>query len=94
MYIHTIRQVAEKHEYNKDLHLVFVDFKQTYNLISRKELWKTMKIFGIPQKYLTLVKICNSNTNLKVHSGKKCQQNLKYRLFFARTMHYHQCYLT
>jgi len=27
-YIHTIRQIVEKHyEYNKDLHLVFVDFK-------------------------------------------------------------------
>lgn len=45
--IHTIKQVAEKHyEYNKDLLLVFVDFKQAYDSIGRKELWKTMDIFG------------------------------------------------
>lgn len=60
--------MAEKYyEYNKDLHLVFVDFKQAYNSISRKELWKTMEKFGIPQKYVALVKMCiSSNTNLKV----------------------------
>jgi len=66
-HIHTIRQIAEKHyEYNEDLHLVFVDFKQAYDSISRNKLWKTMENFGIPQKYIALVKMCNINTNFKV----------------------------
>lgn len=43
--IYTMRQIAEKHyEYNNDLHLLYVDFKQAYDSISRK----TMKNFGIP----------------------------------------------
>lgn len=64
-HMHTIRQIAEKHyEYNKNLHLVFVDFKQAYDSISRNKLWKTMENFGIPQKYIALVKMCNINTNL------------------------------
>jgi len=35
-HIHTIRQLAEKHyEYNKDLQLVFIDFKQAHDSINR-----------------------------------------------------------
>jgi len=40
--------MAEKHyEYNKDLHLVSVEFKQAYDSISRKEIRETMKLLGI-----------------------------------------------
>jgi len=53
-----------------------------------------MENFGIPQKCIALVKMCNSNTNLKYDSGKKRQRNLKYRLASTRTMHYLQCYST
>lgn len=36
--------MAEKlYEYNTDLHLVFVDFKQAYDSTSMKELWKTLE---------------------------------------------------
>lgn len=66
-HIHTIRQLAEKHyEYNKDLHLVFIDFKQAYESINRKELWKVLRYLDIPQKYIDLIKMCNSKTNLKI----------------------------
>lgn len=38
-HIHSIRKVAEKHnKYNKNMHLVFVDFKPAYNSINRKKL--------------------------------------------------------
>jgi len=69
-HIHTIRQIAEKrYEYNEDLHLVFIDFKQAYDSINREELWKVLRYLGIPQKYINLIKMCNRKTNLKVKSG-------------------------
>ncbi|KAL4104440.1 hypothetical protein QTP88_019741 [Uroleucon formosanum] len=66
-HIHTIRQLAEEHyEYNKDLHLVFIDFKQAYDSINRKQLWKVLRCLDIPQKYIDLIKMCNSKINLKI----------------------------
>ncbi|XP_025414395.1 uncharacterized protein LOC112686379 [Sipha flava] len=47
----------EKYECDKDLYMVFVDYKQAYESVNRKELWKAMILFGIPQKYVNLVKM-------------------------------------
>jgi sorting nexin-29 len=64
-HILTIRQVMEKfYEYNKDLHILFVDFKQAYDSIDREILWT--RTFGIPRKLVRLVEICNQQTYCKV----------------------------
>lgn len=55
--------ILEKHhEYNKDIHLVFVDFKQAYDNIDRSKLWTALRKFGIPEKLVRLIKMCNNNT--------------------------------
>jgi sorting nexin-29 len=67
-HIFTLKQTMEKYyKFDKDLYLVFVDYKQAYESVNRKELWKAMILFGIPQKYVNLVKMCNDKTLLKVH---------------------------
>lgn len=41
--INLIKQVAEKScEFNKDLHLMFIDFKVAYNLINREIIWNVI----------------------------------------------------
>jgi len=66
-HIFTIRQVMEKfYEYNKDFHILFVDFKQAYDSIDCEQLWTTLRNFGIPRKLVRLVKICNQQTYCKV----------------------------
>lgn len=57
--------------------MVFVDSKQAYNSISRKDLWKTMISFRIHQKYVALVKICNSNTNLEIRFWQETSTQFK-----------------
>jgi len=38
-HIFTLRQVLEKfYEFHKDLHLIFIDFKQSYDCINRDQL--------------------------------------------------------
>ncbi|KAL4113103.1 hypothetical protein QTP88_016788 [Uroleucon formosanum] len=54
------------YKFEKDLYMIFVDYKQAYDSINRKELWKAMILFGIPQKYVNLVKMSNDKTLLKV----------------------------
>jgi len=57
----------EKHyEINKDLYMVFIDYKQAYDSIHREELWKAMISFGIPKKYVDVIKLCNTKTMCKV----------------------------
>jgi len=57
----------EKHyEFNKDLYMVFIDYTQAYDSIHREELWKAMINFGIPKKYVDMVKLCNAKTLRKV----------------------------
>ncbi|KAL4154176.1 hypothetical protein QTP88_002009 [Uroleucon formosanum] len=66
-HIFTIRQIMEKYyEYNKELHMVFVDFKQAYDTINRDQLWIALANLGIPNKLIRMIKICNSNTLCKV----------------------------
>jgi len=66
-YIYTQRQLMEKHyEYNKDLHMLYADFKQAYDSINREQLWITIRNFGIPDKLVRLIQICNEQTYCKV----------------------------
>jgi hypothetical protein len=65
--IFILKQVMEKHyKFDKDLYMVFVDYKQAYDSINRKELWNSMIYFGIPKKYVNMVKLCNDKTECKM----------------------------
>jgi len=57
----------EKHyEFNKNLYMVFIDYRQAYDSIHREELWNAMISFGILKKYVDMVKLCNAKTMCKV----------------------------
>ncbi|KAL4127579.1 hypothetical protein QTP88_011746 [Uroleucon formosanum] len=66
-HIFTIRQALEKYyEFEKEVHLCFVDFSQAYDSINRNKLWITLEEFEMPSKLIRLIKECNSNTACKV----------------------------
>lgn len=55
--IFNLRQVMEKmKEHGQSIHQLFIDFKQAYDSINRNALWKAMAEFGIPAKYIRMVK--------------------------------------
>lgn len=39
------------YEYEKDVHMCFVDFRQAYNSIVRDKLWNALEVFEIPKNY-------------------------------------------
>ncbi|KAL4113759.1 hypothetical protein QTP88_017332 [Uroleucon formosanum] len=66
-HVFALRQIMSKYyEFGKDLHLVFVDYKQAYDSVEREELWKTLIILGIPKKYVKLIKARYEKTLCKV----------------------------
>jgi len=62
--IFTLKQLMEKHyEFNKDLYMVFIDYKKTYDSINWEELWKAIINFDIPKKFDDMVKLRNAKIN-------------------------------
>jgi len=54
--IHVVKQIIEKsHEFDKDVHLLFVNFKDAYDSINRERLWKVMDQLGIPRKVIRMI---------------------------------------
>lgn len=68
----------EKHyEFGKYLYMVFVDYKQVYVSINREELWNTLIYFGLPKKYVNMVKLCNYKTECKMKFLGECSSAFK-----------------
>ena len=58
-----LRQITEKAwEYNIDLYMIFIDFKQAYDCIDRRKLEIILRSFGIPPKLVNLIKVTMTDT--------------------------------
>jgi sorting nexin-29 len=65
--IFTVRQILEKcYEYDVDIHMLFVDFKQAYDSVYRKKLIEILYSFGIPGKLVRLIEISLTHIRGKV----------------------------
>ncbi|PNF27716.1 hypothetical protein B7P43_G12778, partial [Cryptotermes secundus] len=59
----TLRQITEKcWEFNIDIYLCFIDFKQAYDTIIRKKLRMIMSTFGIPTKLSRIINLTMTET--------------------------------
>ena len=53
----TLRNINEQScEFNQKVFINFVDFKKTFDSIHRESVWKIAKIYGIPEKYINILK--------------------------------------
>ena len=67
--IFTLRQVQEKCiEQNKSLYVVFIDFRKAFDTVNRDALWKVLKCYGCPDRFLSLVKGFHQKMNARVCS--------------------------
>jgi hypothetical protein len=48
-------ETKKKYEHNKNIHLVFADFKQAFDNIIRNKLRKNLIKLGIPTKIVKLI---------------------------------------
>jgi hypothetical protein len=68
--IFILRQLLQKTwEYNKNVHILFIDFKKAYNSIHRASLIKTLEEFGLSRKLINLIECSISYTEVKVKVG-------------------------
>ena len=66
-YIFIICQIYEKcHEYNIELHNVFMDFMQAFDSVNRSTIPECLKQYKIPRKLINLVQVTLQQTKIKV----------------------------
>ena len=58
-------------EFQQPILLNFVDFKKAFDSIHRESLWKIAALYGIPQKYIKIIKnmYLNSSCCIKTENG-------------------------
>ena len=56
--IFALRNIIEQAtEWQKPLHINFVDFKKAFDSICREAIWKIMRHYGIPEKIVDMIKL-------------------------------------
>ena len=53
-------------EFNTDLHILFVDYKQAFDSVNRVELLNIMEGYGIPKKLIRLVDMTMKESNARI----------------------------
>ena len=65
--IFSLRIVMEKYkQYNKPLHMCFIDIQKAYDSVNRDLLWKICKFYGLTDKIVNLLKMLHKNSKAKV----------------------------
>ena len=52
------------------MHRLFRDFKKAYDSVRREALYNILIEFGIPKKLVRLIKMCLTETYIRVRVGK------------------------
>jgi hypothetical protein len=65
-----VRQIYEKsHEYNIELHNLFIDYTQAFDKVYRTAVIKSLKQFRIPKKLQNLITLTLQNTTAQVRAN-------------------------
>jgi hypothetical protein len=70
--IFLIRQLMERcREQKKDLHLIFIDMKKTYDKVPRNVMWWALQKHKVSSKYITLIKDMYDNIVISVRTSDR-----------------------
>ena len=68
----TLRNIIEQcYNWNKPLCINFIDFKKAFNSIHRESLWKILKLYNIPEKYINIFKALYRNSSCCVRTKER-----------------------
>ena len=70
--IATLRIIVEQSiEWQSSLYLNFIDFQRAFDSVHRGTVWKILKQYGIPDKFINIIKAFYENYQVKImHNGK------------------------
>ena len=53
-------------EQNKDLYIVFIDFRKTFDTVDRELLWKVVRASGCPEHLVDMIRLFHDGAEGKV----------------------------
>ena len=70
--IATLRIIVEQSlEFDSSLYINFVDYEKAFDSLDRDTLWKLLQHYGIPEKFITLIRNTYDGMTCKVtHAGR------------------------
>jgi len=69
--IFILRQLSQKTwEFDKKMHVLFIDFKKAYDCIHCKNLINIHREYNFPQKLFKLIESCIMETFIKIRVGE------------------------
>ena len=70
-----LRQIIQKHlEFDKEVHVLFVDFRKAYDSIHRESFLNILKDFKFPRKIINLIGASLKHTDIQVKIGNVTSQ--------------------
>ena len=67
-----LRLLAELHrEFQKPLHVAYIDLKSAFDSVDRSALWKAMQGIGVPKILLDLIQELHNGTTARVRLGQR-----------------------
>ncbi|VVC32177.1 Reverse transcriptase domain [Cinara cedri] len=70
-----LRQIIQKRlEFDKEVHVLFVDFRKAYDSIHRESLLNILKDFKFPRKIINLIGTSLNHTDIQVKIGNVTSQ--------------------
>ena len=70
---------AESYEFEKETFALFIDFKQDYDQLNRKEMYKALSELGIMEKLIRMVHLTLERTENRVRVKSRTSQNFEGR---------------
>ena len=72
-HIATLRIIAEQSlEWNTLLYITFIDFEKAFDSVNHRTLWKILRHYGIPEKFIAIIKQSYYNSQSRViHNGER-----------------------
>lgn len=69
-HIFSLKMVMEKsREFNKSLHICFIDLRKAYDSVNRQLLWKICRHYGLTEKIIKMLQLLYNNTRAQVRIG-------------------------
>ena len=60
------RLLERRHRYDRDTLMAFLDFSAAFDSVDRQSLWSVLKVKGVPDKLVDLIKNCYESTKCRI----------------------------